>query len=175
MKYKVKDLVFDCSTCDSNGNSVGLTGIIFDGCIEGPNGFFSTNVEEFLQKELEEVYNELNKEEKIENLKKQIEVIKRDIKICEKVLDTLQDTPWVKKYQKFKQGKIQLIHELKLFTNELALLEKESIHCNKQCSYNNHCMCAFECASFMLYDGCKNLSNDSDLDWSVQAERDFIG
>ena len=176
MVYRVRDLMFDCSTWDEDGsNFVGLTGIMFDGCVEGPNGFFSVEVEKFLDEELKEIYDELKEDEEIENLKKQIKVIEKDIEICDKVLDTLRDTHWIQKYQEFKQGKAQLIHDLKLLTNELTLLLKKGSHCKKQCSYSsNHCRCPFECTLFMVYDGCEEQQSD-DLGWSVQAERDFIG
>lgn len=187
MVYKVRDLMFDTSTWDDDGsNFVGLTGIIFDGCIEGPNGFFSVEVEKFLDEELKEIYDELDEEKEIENLRKQIEVIKKDIAFCEKALDTLreiiiykkvsdtlQNTFYFRRYKKFRQAKIQLVHDLELLTNELTLLEKHSRHCKKQCSYSNHCMCPFECTSFMLYDGCEEQQSDN-LGWSIQAKRDEI-
>jgi len=51
--------------------------------------------------------------------------------------------------------------------------EIKFIHCKKQCSYHDHCMCVFECGTFMLDYGTCNKEND--LGWSVQAENDFIG
>jgi len=47
-------------------------------------------------------------------------------------------------------------------------------HC-KKCSFSQqHCYCVFECVNFMVYDGCDEFKSN-DLNWSVQAERDFIG
>lgn len=60
MTVKVEDLVFDCSKWDIDGsNFVGLTGIMFDGCVSGKNEkgekIFSVEVENWLNQELAKV------------------------------------------------------------------------------------------------------------------------
>ena len=48
-------------------------------------------------------------------------------------------------------------------------------HCNKNCSYNKHCNCVFECSYFMLDYGKCNYNYNYEPILSEEEEKDLFG
>lgn len=52
--------------------------------------------------------------------------------------------------------------------NEFVNNSQKFVHCKEDCPYNDHCLCVFECSTFMIgYDDCdyyKDIGYEDDED-----------